>query len=123
MAPTKSSAAAAYHPFERLAVGDNVVLVRAQDLEALAARAIIHVQHEGLHQPPQYLKKQPQCGFIPRLRIPGTIPGGYPDQLRGGFVTVVVVCIADAGPPRLNRHVNGFEKPSLKNTRWGTNGW
>ena len=32
--------------------------------------------------------KQPLCGVIPRLRIPGTVPGGYseyPDPLRGEF--------------------------------------
>ena len=35
------------------------------------------------------MSPQPRlCGVIRRLRIPGTIPGGYPeypDQLRGGF--------------------------------------
>ena len=39
-------------------------------------------------------KKQPQCGVIPRLRVPGTIPGGYPeypDQLRVGVLTVVMI--------------------------------
>ena len=34
------------------------------------------------------VRKQPQCGVIPRLRIPGIVPGGYPeypDPLRGDF--------------------------------------
>ena len=46
------------------------------------------------------VKQQPLCGVIPRLRIPGTIPGGYPgypDQPRGGFVTVVMAW-HDASP-------------------------
>ena len=39
-------------------------------------------------------KRQPQWRVILYLRIPGTIPGGYPeypDQLRDGFLTVVMV--------------------------------
>ena len=34
-----------------------------------------------------------KSGVIPRLLVPGTIPGGYPeypDPLRGGFLTVVM---------------------------------
>ena len=39
------------------------------------------------------VKTQPLCGVIPRLRMPGTVPGGYPeypDPLRGDFLTVVM---------------------------------
>ena len=43
------------------------------------------------------VKKQPLCGVIPRLHIPGAVPGGYleyPDPLRGDLLTVVVIlCI------------------------------
>ena len=45
------------------------------------------------------VKIQSQCGVIPRLRIPGTIPGGnpeYPDPLRGGVLTVVMICTRPA---------------------------
>ena len=28
------------------------------------------------------LQKQLLCGVIPRLRIPGTVPGGYPEDTR-----------------------------------------
>ena len=39
------------------------------------------------------VKTQPLWRVIPQLRIPGTIPGGYPDPLTGGFLTAAVMWI------------------------------
>ena len=49
----------------------------------------------------QGTQKQKQCGVIPRWRIPGTIPGRYPeypDQRRGGFLILVMIYARSADP-------------------------
>ena len=76
------------------------------------------------------VKKQPLCRVILRLRLIGTIPGGYPeypDQLRGCVLTVVMISKAPHPDPfpfepssarqLLDAHSSGIESAGARQQR------